>query len=127
LSVTSTGPARADLSLSLTAPAHASPGGAVTVTLTVRNAGPSAAARTGTALLIPRGWTVTSPGGGTVVGRQLLTFTAAAVPAGSSVTYTVTLTAPAAAGRAALAAAAASITRDPSYRNNVAAALIQIR
>jgi hypothetical protein len=127
LSVTVPGPARADLSLTLNAPAQASARGKVTVTLTVRNAGPSAATRAGTALLLPRGWTVASAGGGTLTGRQILTFTAATVPAGSAVTYTVTLTAPSAAGRAVLAAATASVTGDPSYRNNVAAALVQIR
>ena len=127
LSVTAPGPARADLSLTLTAPAQVSARGKVTVTLTVRNAGPSAATRAGTALLLPRGWTVASAGGGTLTGRQILTFTAATVPAGSAVTYTVTLTAPSAAGRAVLAAATASVTGDPSYRNNVAAVLVQIR
>jgi hypothetical protein len=127
LSVTAPGPARADLSLALTAPAQVSARGKVTVTLTVRNAGPSAATRAGTALLLPRGWTVASAGGGTLTGRQILTFTTATVPAGSIVTYTVTLTAPSAAGRAVLAAATASVTGDPSYRNNVAAALVQIR
>jgi hypothetical protein len=127
LSVTAPGPARADLSLALTAPAQVSARGKVTVTLTVRNAGPSAATRAGTALLLPRGWTVASAGGGTLTGRQILTFTTASVPAGSAVTYTVTLTAPSAAGRAVLAAATASVTGDPSYRNNVAAALVQIR
>jgi hypothetical protein len=127
LSVTAPGPARADLSLALTAPAQVSARGKVTVTLTVRNAGPSAATRAGTALLLPRGWTVANAGGGTLTGRQILTFTTASVPAGSAVTYTVTLTAPSAAGRAVLAAATASVTGDPSYRNNVAAVLVQIR
>jgi hypothetical protein len=127
LAVTSPGPARADLSLTLAAPAQVHPGSQATVTITVRNAGPSAAARTGTALLIPRGWAVASPGGGTLIGRQLLTFTAASVPAKGSVTYTVILTAPAAKGLTLLPAATASVTTDPSYRNNVALALTQVR
>lgn len=127
LAVTSPGPARADLSLTLAAPAQVHPGSQATVTITVRNAGPSAAARTGTALLIPRGWTLASPGGGILVGRQLLTFSAASVPAKGSVTYTITLTAPAAKGLALLPAATASVTTDPSYRNNVALALAQVR
>jgi hypothetical protein len=38
----------------------------VTVTVKVANAGPAAAVKTGTALLIPRGWAVASAGGGTV-------------------------------------------------------------
>jgi hypothetical protein len=68
-----------------------------------------------------------SAGGGTLTGRQLLTFTASTVPAGSTVTYHVTLTPPARArGRAVLAAATASLTRDPSYRNNAALALTQV-
>ena len=127
LAVTSPGPARADLSLTLGAPAQVHPGSQATVTITVRNAGPSAAARTGTALLIPRGWTVASPGGGTLIGRQLLTFTTAAVAAKGSVTYTIILTAPAAKGLALLPAATASVTTDSSYRNNVALVLTQVR
>jgi hypothetical protein len=127
LAVTSPGPARADLSLTLTAPAQVHPGSQATVTITVRNAGLSAAARTGTALLIPRGWTLASPGSGTLIGRQLLTFTTASVAAKGSVTYTITLTAPAAKGLALLPAATASVTADPSYRNNVALALTQVR
>jgi parallel beta helix pectate lyase-like protein/uncharacterized protein DUF11 len=127
LAVTSPGPARADLSLTLAAPAQVHPGSQATVTITVRNTGPSAAARTGTALLIPRGWTVVSPGGGTLIGRPLLTFTAASVPPKGSVTYTVILTAPAAKGLALLPAATASVTADPSYRNNVTLALTQVR
>jgi hypothetical protein len=126
LAVTSPGPARADLSVTLGAPVQVHPGSQATVTITVRNAGPSAAARTGTALLIPRGWTVASPGGGTLIGRQLLTFTIASVAAKGSVTYTITLTAPAAKGLALLPVATASVTTDPSYRNNVALALTQV-
>jgi Domain of unknown function DUF11 len=127
LAVTSPGPARADLSLTLAAPAQVHPGAPAAITLTVRNAGPSAAGRTGTALLIPRGWTVTSPGGGTLIGRQLLTFTATSVPAKGSVTYTVILTAPAAKSLVLLPAATASVTADPSYRNNAALALTRVR
>jgi hypothetical protein len=127
LSVTTPGAARADLSLTLNAPAQASAGGPVAVTLTVHNAGPSAAARTGTTLLIPRGWTVASAGGGTLIGRQILTFTASTVPTGTTVIYHITLSTPAhARGRAVLAAATASVTRDPSYRNNVTLALTQV-
>lgn len=74
------------------------------------------------------GWTVASAGGGTLIGRQILTFTASTLAAGSTVIYHVTLTTPAhARGRAVLAAATASVTRDPSYRNNAALALTQVR
>ena len=126
LTVTSAGPARADLSVSASAPAEVSPSAAVTVTVKVANAGPSAAVKTGTALLIPRGWTVASAGGDTVIGRQLITFTDASLAAGGTITYTVTLTAPAAKGRALLAAAAASTVKDPDIFNNVTLIPIQV-
>jgi hypothetical protein len=89
------------------------------VTVKVANAGPSAAVKTGTALLIPRGWAVASAGGGTVIGRQLITFTDASLAADGTITYTVTLTAPAAKGRALLAAAVASTVKDPDILSNV--------
>jgi hypothetical protein len=98
----------------------------VKVTITVGNAGPSAAAKTGTALLIPRGWTVASPGGGTVIGKQLITFTAATLAAGGTITYTVTLTAPPAKGPALLTAGVACTVKDPNYRNNLTVTLIQV-
>ena len=63
------GPARADLSISASAPAEVAPSAAVTVTVKVANAGPSAAVKAGTALLIPPGRAVASAGGGTVIGR----------------------------------------------------------
>jgi hypothetical protein len=87
----------------------------VTVTVTVANAGPSAAVKTGTALLIPPGWTVARAGGGTVIGRQFITFTDASLAADGTITYTVTLTAPAAKGRALLAAAVASTVQRPRH------------
>ena len=126
MTVTAAGPARADLSISAAAPAQVSPSAPVKVTLTVANAGPSAAAKTGTALLIPRGWSVASAGGGTVIGKQLITFTAATLAAGQKITYTLTLTAPHAKGLALLAAAVASTVKDPNYRNNLALALIRV-
>ena len=125
LTVTPAGPARADLSISASAPAEIAQSAAVTVTVKVTNAGPSAAAKTGTALLIPRGWTVARTGGGTVTGRQLITYTDTSQAANATITYTVTLTAPAAKGRDLLAAATASTTKDPSILNNVT--LIPIR
>jgi hypothetical protein len=103
----------------VSAPAEVAPSAAVTVTVKVANAGPSAAVKTGTALLIPRGWTVASAGGGTVIGRQLITFTDASLAAEATITYAVTLTAPAAKGRALLAAAVASTVKDPDIRDNL--------
>jgi uncharacterized protein DUF11 len=125
LTVTPAGPARAGLSISASAPAEIAPSAAVTVTVKVANAGPSAAAKTGTALLIPRGWTVARTGGGTVTGRQLITYTDTSLAADATITYTVTLTAPAAKGRDLLAAATTATTKDPSILNNVT--LIPIR
>jgi hypothetical protein len=125
LTIITPGPARANLSISASAPAEVAPSAAVTVTVKVANAGPSAAGKTGTALLIPRGWTVARAGGGTVIGRQLITFTDASLAANGTITYTVTLTAPAAKGRDLLAAATASTIKDPSILNNVT--LVSIR
>jgi hypothetical protein len=126
LTVTAAGPARADLSISAAAPAAVAPSATVTVKLTVANAGPSAAAKTGTALLIPRGWTVASAGGGTVTGKQLITFTDASVAANATITYTVTLTAPATKGTGLLTAAVASTVKDPNIRNNLTLILIRV-
>ena len=125
LTIITPGPARANLSISASAPAEVAPSAAVTVTVKVATAGPSAAGKTGTALLIPRGWTVARAGGGTVIGRQLITFTDASLAANGTITYTVTLTAPAAKGRDLLAAATASTIKDPSILNNVT--LVSIR
>lgn len=126
LTVTAVGPARANLSIAVTAPAKVAPSSAVTVTITVRNAGPSAATKTSTALLIPRSWTIASPGGGTVIGKQLITFTDATLAAGGTISYTVTLTAPPAKSDALLTAATASTVPDPNYLNNLNITLIQV-
>jgi hypothetical protein len=126
LTVTAAGPARANLSIAVTAPAKVAPSSQVTLTITVRNAGPSAATKTSTALLIPRSWAIASAGGGTVIGKQLITFTDATLAAGGTVTYTVTLTAPPARSAALLTAAVASTVPDPNYLNNLTITLIQV-
>jgi hypothetical protein len=126
LTVASPGPARADLSVSLGAPTAVNASAPVQVAVTVTNTGPSTATTVGTALLIPRGWTVTDPGTGTMLG-PLLTFTAAALAAKATLSYTVTLAAPPAKGRALIAAYTASAAGDPNYGNNFTAALIQVR
>jgi hypothetical protein len=126
LTVTVAGPARANLSIAISAPAKVAPSSAVTLTLTVRNAGPSAAAKTSTALLIPRSWSIASPGGGTVTSRQLITFTDPTLAAGGTISYTVTLTAPPARSDALLTAAVASTVPDPNYLNNLNITLIEV-
>jgi hypothetical protein len=69
---------------------------------------------------------VASAGGGTVIGKQLITFTDASLAENATITYTVTLTAPATKGSGLLAAAVASAVKDPTIRNNLALSLIRV-
>jgi hypothetical protein len=126
LTVTAAGPARADLSVKLHAPATAVLGASVPVTATVTNAGPATATKVGTVIVIPRGWTVTNAGGGTVVGKQLVLFTTPSLPTQTSTTYTITLKAPAKTTTSTIGAATTSTTRDPNYRNNLTGIVIRV-
>ena len=120
-------PHLADVRISLAGPAGAGGGSTFTEKITVANAGPAAATNVITALGVPGGLTVTGAGGGTV-SHSVVYFTAGTIPAGGSITYTITLKVAAGAhGKALLAAASASTQiRDPNYTNNAAAAIITL-
>ncbi|MET0189213.1 MAG: hypothetical protein ABW212_09460, partial [Pseudonocardia sediminis] len=85
-------PARADLSAALTAPSTATPGKTFTATLTVRNAGPSAAASVASGITVPKGLRITGAAGGAVTndGRNV-GFLTPSIASGKSVTFTVTV------------------------------------
>ncbi len=124
--VVSPGAARADLSLQLGAPSTVRSGGVISVTMTVRNAGPNTADKFGAALLLPRGFVVTNLGGGTKHGSLVL-FKGTSLGSGQSITYTVTVRVDAKANvYRLLSAIALSSTKDPSYRNNRGAAVIRV-
>ena len=123
--VTAAGPARADLAIKISAPASLAHGSSGTVTVTVTNNGPQAAAHVLTALYVPNGLTITSPGGGTVLGGVDF-FTAPALAAGQHLTYTVTVKAGNAKKTVLLLAVTGSATRDPSLLNNITVASVKI-
>jgi YVTN family beta-propeller protein len=123
--VTSTAPARADLAISMSAPGTLAPGASGTVTVTVTNHGPQAAAHVLTLLYVPRGLTITSTGGGTVLGGADV-FTAPTLAAGQTLTYKVGVTAGHSAGPLLLLAGTGSATRDPDLLNNITAATLRI-
>jgi uncharacterized repeat protein (TIGR01451 family) len=102
------------------------PGGVVTQTVTVTNAGPSPARSIATVVTVPRGFTLTGNGGGTVRNRTDR-FSAPSLDSGASLTYTLVLTAdPSASGRLTVEADALAGTADPNLRNNAARDGVQI-
>jgi Bacterial Ig domain/Domain of unknown function DUF11/Bacterial Ig-like domain (group 3) len=123
--VTSSGPARADLKVAISVPATLARGATGTVTVTVTNNGPSTAANVATGLYVPPSLTITGAGGGTVY-YGVDVFKAASLAAGAKLTCTVTVEAGQAKALALLIAATGSATRDPSLLNNITAALIKI-
>jgi uncharacterized repeat protein (TIGR01451 family) len=123
--VTSTGPARADLAISMSAPKTLAPGATGTITLTVTNNGPSAATNVLTLLAVPHDLTITSAGGGTLHGAVDF-FTASTLASGAKLTYTVTVKAGNARALLLLLAGTGSATRDPDLFNNIAAAFLTI-
>ncbi|WP_088319822.1 LamG-like jellyroll fold domain-containing protein [Kineosporia sp. R_H_3] len=125
-SVVSLANARADLAARVTAPASAARGSTFTTTVTVTNAGPNTAAKVVTGLTVGAPLTVVSAPGGTLV-KGVWTWTAAGLPVGGSVTYTVTLKASTTrAATGGVAVATASAVPDPRLTNNVAATTVRI-
>jgi len=123
--VVSSGPARADLAITMTAPASLAPGATGTVTLTVTNKGPDTASDVVTGLTVSRGLTIANAGGGTI--RDGVDFfTASALAAGAKLTYTVTVKAGPAKATVLLITGTGSATRDPDLLNNIAAAIVKI-
>jgi len=123
--VTAAGPSRADLAIKIGAPASLAHGTSGTITVTVTNNGPQAAAHLLTALYVPNGLTITNPGGGTVRGSVDF-FTASSLASGQKLTYTVTVKAGTATKTVLLLAVTGSGTRDPDLLNNIAAASLKI-
>jgi hypothetical protein len=117
----------ADLGATITGSNHAADGARFTEKVTVSNAGPAAATNVITGLVVPRGLTVTSTGGGSRLGPAVY-WNAASIAPRSSVTYTVGFQAASdARGNAVIAVAAASTqVKDPDYANNGAAITITL-
>jgi hypothetical protein len=117
----------ADLSATITGSSHAADGARFTEKVTVSNAGPAAATNVITGLVVPRGLTVTSAGGGSRLGPAVY-WKAASIAPRSSVTYAIGFQAASdARGNAVIAIAAASTEiKDPDYANNADAATITL-
>jgi hypothetical protein len=117
----------ADLSATITGSSHAADGARFTEKVTVSNAGPAAATNVITGLVVPRGLTVTSAGGGSRLGPAVY-WKAASIAPRSSVTYTIGFQAASdARGNAVIAIAAASTDiKDPDYANNADAITITL-
>ena len=112
-------PPSADVAAAVSVPGTVVHGGSVTETVTVTNNGPSDATHVVTGVVIPRGFTVTNRGGGTLLGSSVVSFTAPTLVPGASLTYTVVLTAPTNPQSTQLGAlSAASPTADPTPANN---------
>jgi hypothetical protein len=123
--VTSTGTARADLAISMTAPKTLAPGASGTITLTITNNGPQAASSLLTLLYAPHGLTITNTGGGTIrYGVDFLT--APTLASGGKLTYTITVQAGTSKALLLLLAGTGSATKDPNLLNNITAALLTI-
>jgi hypothetical protein len=124
------GAASADLSAALAGPAGTvRPRTPFTVTLTVRNAGPSPASTVASGLVVPSGTRIVNGGGGLVSrDARSVAFLRASLAAGASVTYTVTLVADGGNGTRTVTAATASLqTRDPSLADNAARTVVTVR
>jgi subtilase family serine protease len=120
------GPARADLSVTLTAPGTVSRGAVGTVKITVTNKGPSAATKIAAAVYIPPTFTVTNAGGGTTI-WGVTVLTVPTLSPGTSATFTVSVKAGNRTGRSVLAAITAATTTDPNPYNNITAAISTIK
>lgn len=115
----------ANLSVAVTGPPTAAPGTSFTETITVTDHGPSPATDIVTALIVPKGLTVTSAGDAATLGARLH-WDDRTLAAGAKVTYTVTFEvgtdAPSTAYMAA--ATASQNVPDPHPANNVAATTV---
>jgi uncharacterized repeat protein (TIGR01451 family) len=119
------GPALADLSVDKSGPTTVAPGGSVTYTIVVRNAGPADVTDGLLTDVLPTGVTfgsVTAPPAGTCTGGQTISCTGLVVPVGGSLTLTVTGTVAAdleiGATLTNVATITSSTTTDPAPDNN---------
>jgi Phage integrase family/Domain of unknown function DUF11 len=125
--VTEATTARADLASSLAAPGSVRTGTAFKVTLTVTNRGPATASKTVAVLTLPYGVSVRDAGGGKVV-RGAVLLNVGTLPAGASVSRTVTLVAARTSSRTrTLYGLGVSATPDPILSNNLSRAVISVQ
>jgi Domain of unknown function DUF11 len=119
--------ARADLAVTVGAPASIARGATGTVTVTVTNNGPNAAAAVVAGLQLGNNLRITAGGGGTV-NRQgdAVAWTTSGLASGASVTFTVTVQAETARRPYSTSAIGAvlSLVPDPAITNNAARATI---
>jgi len=113
----------ADVAVRLQGPASVAPGGTMTFTLTVSNAGPAAATNVGAGFAMPWGATLVTASPQAVQCRNALAWPRITLAPGASATYTVQLLAPqwSWGGRLLTLAGAWSRVRDPNPWNNGAA------
>ena len=123
--ILATGPATADLAITMSAPATVKADVPFTLAATVTNNGPSAAGSMLTALAIPAGFTVTSTGGGSKIGSTVLFSLPSGLALHATKTYSITLTAIRKNAIGIFASVTISMTKDPKYLNNVAAVIIR--
>jgi hypothetical protein len=117
---------RADLKVTLSAPAQAADGATVTQTVTVTNQGPATASTEVTALQEPAELAVMDSDGALVRG-PLLTWSMPSLAPGASRTFTVTVQVGARAhSTVTVNAGALSITPDPNMLNNLAIAQMRL-
>jgi uncharacterized repeat protein (TIGR01451 family) len=116
--------AHADLAITLSAPTSVTHGSTLQVSVAVTNDGPNLAPGVLTGLLLPSGWTVVSAPSATEFG-PVLSWSDAALPAGASVSYTVTLKACSAKTSSVLVSGVSSLATDPDPGNNLAVAVIR--
>jgi hypothetical protein len=123
--VLSVGSARADLVVTLSAPASAAKNSTFTVSVTVKNKGPNSASLMLTTLNLGAGLNVVSAPGGSTFGGSVL-YSASGLASNASLTYTVTVKAGHNAFSTGLFAGALSIVPDPVLSNNLAAVKFKI-
>ncbi len=117
----------ADVKVSITCPGHAADGSTFSEAIKVSNAGPAAATSVITGLIVPKGLSARSTGGGRNWGSEIY-WTAPSIASGASVMYTITFeVAVKARGNVLIAVAAASTQiKDPNYHNNAAATVVTL-
>jgi large repetitive protein len=121
--------ASADLSIVKTGPAHVDSGGTITYTLTVSNAGPSAAADLTVTDTLPGVVTfVSATGTGWTCSTAFptVTCTSTALASGASTTIAVVVTAPVGSTALLNTATVGSTTPDPTPSNNTSSAPTQV-
>ena len=123
--VLSVGNARADLTVSLSAPASVAKSSTFTMTVTVKNRGPNSATSVLAAVNLGSGLTIVSAPGGSIHGGTVL-YSATSLASNASVAYVVTVKAGRNTLTTGVVAGALSIVPDPVLSNNLTAAKLKI-